>query len=165
MAVDVGRTGHATPKVYWVSDVERELRLSSPGEYAEAFREVLTEAVRCRLRSDRPIGSALSGGLDSSSIACLARDLLPPAQQPVHTFSAVFTGLPEEERRRSDESPWIDSVLSTGGFEPHRVQADRLGPLFELPRLLRHYDEPSLGYNGYMSRALYAAAREAGVGV
>ena len=47
---------------YWSLDPSRELKLSSNEEYAEAYREIFTEAVRCRLRSAFPVGSMLSGG-------------------------------------------------------------------------------------------------------
>jgi asparagine synthase (glutamine-hydrolysing) len=60
---------------YWSLDPTRELRLGSDEEYAQKFREIFTEAVRCRLRSAFPVGSTLSGGLDSSSIVCVARKL------------------------------------------------------------------------------------------
>ncbi|HEY0971120.1 MAG TPA: lasso peptide isopeptide bond-forming cyclase [Gemmatimonadales bacterium] len=161
----VDASGVATVRRYWEPDAGLELRFSSPDEYAEAFRELFTEAVRCRMRSTRPIGVALSGGLDSSSIACVARDLLSPRERPLHTFSAVFPGLPEAERRVADESEWIDAVLATGGFAPHRVHADRVGVLHDLPRVLHHFDQPPLAYNLYMTWGVYEAAREAGVGV
>ena len=52
--------------------VEREIRYASDGEYEEQFRHLFREAVACRLRSDRPIWSELSGGLDSSSVIFMA---------------------------------------------------------------------------------------------
>lgn len=61
---------------YWSLDPSRELKLSSDDEYAKTFRDIFKEAVHCRLRSAFPIGSMLSGGLDSSSIVCMARQLL-----------------------------------------------------------------------------------------
>jgi asparagine synthase (glutamine-hydrolysing) len=160
----VGRDCAFRPRRYLSSDPVPEIRLGSDGEYTEAFREVFTEAVRCRARSAYPVGSALSGGLDSSSIACTARDVLAARTAgPLHTFSAVFPGLPEEERRVADETPFIDSVLSTGGFIPHRVHADRLSPLLDVDTVLWHQDEPVTAYNLYMHWALFGAAREAGV--
>src|SRR5579862_1739106 len=75
---------------YWALDPEREIRCSSDAEYAEGFRERFLEAVRCRARSAFPVGSLLSGGLDSSSIACAARMPGMGNGEPVHTFSAVF---------------------------------------------------------------------------
>lgn len=54
-----------------------ELRLSSNEAYAEAFLEVFTEAVRCRLRGAATVGSMLSGGMDSGSVVAVARGLRP----------------------------------------------------------------------------------------
>ncbi len=61
---------------YWSLNPSYELRLSSDMEYTEAFSEIFINAVGCRLRSAFPVGSTLSGGIDSSSISCTARDLL-----------------------------------------------------------------------------------------
>ncbi|MEM6753927.1 MAG: lasso peptide isopeptide bond-forming cyclase, partial [Cyanobacteria bacterium P01_C01_bin.38] len=59
-------------KCYWWLDRNREIKLDSDAAYAEEFRKIFTEAVRCRLRSAFPIVSQLSGGLDSSSVTCVA---------------------------------------------------------------------------------------------
>jgi asparagine synthase (glutamine-hydrolysing) len=60
---------------YWSLEPEREIRMKSDAEYAEAFRSIFFDAVNCRLRSAFPVGTMLSGGLDSSSIACVAHEL------------------------------------------------------------------------------------------
>jgi len=57
--------GTARTQSYYRLDPSREIRLRSDDEYADAFRERFTEAVRDRLRSAYPVGSSLSGGLDS----------------------------------------------------------------------------------------------------
>ena len=49
--------------------------MESDEAYAERFLELMTEAVRCRMRSHKPVATELSGGLDSSFVACLARDV------------------------------------------------------------------------------------------
>lgn len=144
---------------YWVLDPRRELRYGSNAEYAEAFRAVFSEAVRCRLRSAVPVGSTLSGGLDSSSIACTARDLLVAADgPPLRTFSAVFDSLPQV-----DERPHIRAVLARGGFAPHYVHADRLSPLADWERLCWHEDEAFYAPNLFMHWGLYQAAQQQGV--
>jgi len=148
-------------QTYWSLDPLRELRLNSDAAYAEEFRQLFTEAVRCRLRSAFPVGSTLSGGLDSSSIACTARKLLAAeGNRRLHTFSAIFPGLPEGDLPKIDERHYISAVLATGGFEPHYVQADRLSPLADLDRVLWHEDEAFLAPNLYMHWALYGAARQ-----
>jgi asparagine synthase (glutamine-hydrolysing) len=147
-------------QTYWSLDPSRELRLNSDAAYAEEFRKLFTEAVRCRLRSAFPVGSTLSGGLDSSSIVCTALKLLATeGDRRLHTFSAIFPGLPEVDLPKIDERHYINVVLARGGFEPHFVQADRLSPLADLDRVFWHEDEAFLAPNLYMHWALYNAAR------
>ncbi|HIK55711.1 MAG TPA: lasso peptide isopeptide bond-forming cyclase [Synechococcales cyanobacterium M55_K2018_004] len=148
-------------RTYWTPDPRTDLRLKSPQDYADAFLEVFTEAVRCRLRSAFPLGSTLSGGLDSSSIVCLARLLLAQQQSPpLKTFSAIFDATPE-----CDERPFINAVLRQGGLEPTFVDASALSPLTELERVLWHQDEPFCTPNLYIHWGLYTAAQQQGVRV
>lgn len=146
---------------YWTLDPAREVRLASDQEYAEAFRDIFGEAVRCRLRSNFPPGSLLSGGLDSSSITCVARDLLAEKDgRPLLTFSAIF-----DEVSECDERSFIESVLAQGGFEPHYLHADQLSPLTDLERMFWHEDEAFYAPNLFMHWGLFHAAREQGVRV
>lgn len=161
----VVRDGRPSLSRYWELDPERELRLGSDGEYAEALREQFTRAVRARLRSTTPVASALSGGLDSSSISVVARDLELAQGRQLHTVSAVFPGLPDDERRMADESRQIDAVLASGGVTPHRLEADRLSPFHELERQLWHLDEAPIGFNMYMHCGLYGLAEAHGARV
>jgi asparagine synthase (glutamine-hydrolysing) len=149
-------------RAYWALDPNREIRFNSNAEYADAFRSIFTEAVRCRLRSAFSIGSTLSGGLDSSSIACTARQLLTPSDKSLHTFSAIFPGLPPAELRIVDERQYIQAVHEISGFDPHFVHADKLNPLIE--PLWQSY-EVALAPNLYIHHALYQSAQEHGVRV
>lgn len=158
--MSVSRDG-ARIEPYWSLDPSREIHCSSDEEYAEAFREIFTEAVRCRLRSASPVGSMLSGGLDSSSIVCVARQLLAhDGDRQLRTFSAIFPDVPQ-----SDESAFIDAVLAQGKLEPHYVRADRLSPLADLDRILHHQDEAFWAPNLFLHWGLYSAAHEQGVRV
>src|SRR2546425_255849 len=144
---------------YWAVDPEREIRMKSDGEYAEAFREIFTEAVRCRLRSAFPVGSMLSGGLDSSSIVCVARKLLADdGGGKLHTFSAIFPDVPE-----CDEREYIEAVIAGGGVEAHYVRGDLIGPLHSLEQLLHHEDEAFYSPNLYLYWALYDSASQHGI--
>src|SRR6267143_5821535 len=66
------RAGKHTISKYWDFDPSRRIRYRTDGEYEEHFRVAFAEAVRRRLRSDSPILAELSGGMDSSSIVCMA---------------------------------------------------------------------------------------------
>lgn len=145
-AIDV-RPGRVRTWAYWELDPEREIRDASDGQVAEAFAERFDEAVRCRLRSNRPVGAYLSGGLDSSSIAVTARDLrrrgAPEAGAgPLQTVSTVYDRFPSCDERR-----YMQAVLEQGGFDPLFIRADPVTPLDGLEDLVALHDEPFLAPN------------------
>ena len=144
---------------YWSFNPAKNITLGSDQEYAEAFEELFTEAVSCRLRSAFPVGTLLSGGLDSSSITCVARNLLQH-QLPLPTFSAVFNRVTE-----CDESPYINSVVQQGGIESHLVNGDRFGPLSDWQQMVWHQDEAYYAPNLFLHCELYRAAQEQNVRV
>jgi asparagine synthase (glutamine-hydrolysing) len=146
---------------YWALEPQREIRLKSDAEYAEAFRSHFVEAVNCRLRSAFPVGSMLSGGLDSSSIACVANELLAPrVHGELHTFSIVF-----DKARKSDERQYIEKVLSSRRFSSHLIDGDRLTPFDDLDGVLWHQDEPFYAPNLSLTRGGWQSASEHGVRV
>jgi asparagine synthase (glutamine-hydrolysing) len=148
---------------YWSPDPHREVRYHSDAEYEEAFREIFTEAVRCRLPSASPPGSMLSGGIDSSSIVCVARELLrEEGRPPLHTFSAVSPGGPD----RCVETQAINAVLQTGGLEAHTISPEQLSRFNgALDRLLRQMDDPFDSILIQVPMAMYLLAQEQGVNV
>ncbi len=153
--------GALVKKRYWSLDPNREIRLSSDDEYAAEFRRIFLEAVRCRLRSAFPVGVSLSGGLDSSSVACSARKILAKENGGgIHTFSAIFEAVPE-----CDEREFIGAVIDQGGFEGHQVRADTKGPLEEFGRYLEYEDEPFWILNYFMSWDIFKVAKEKGIRV
>jgi asparagine synthase (glutamine-hydrolysing) len=146
---------------YWSLDPRSEFRLRSDEEYADAFRELFTEAVRCRLRSSSPAGAFLSGGLDSSSIASVAGDILTrQGEGKLDTFSALFPDVPQ-----CDESRYINAVLSGGRMNPHFLQADRLSPLHDIESMIARQDEPFFSPNLFIHHELFGMAERQGIGV
>lgn len=73
-----------TIQKYWDFDPRRRISYRTDAEYEDHFRVVFAESVRRRVRSDAPILAELSGGMDSSSIVCMADNLIPdgPASIP-----------------------------------------------------------------------------------
>jgi len=152
--------GRVSTRRYFALDAEREVRLGSDGEYAEAFRELFTEAVSCRLRATSPVGVMLSGGLDSSSITCVAKNLLPAEASRLKTFSAIFDAVPE-----CDEREFINPILDECGVDPHFILGNEHGPFKCLDDLHRYQDQPSYGPNFSMIWSLYESVRAQGVRV
>ncbi len=150
---------------YWQLDPEAEVRFARDEDYAAAFRERFEEAVRCRMRSAFPIGSTLSGGLDSSSVAAMASDLLPPEADPLHTFSAVFSDLPERMLRVIDERAYMERVASRKRITPHFLPMNGLSPLKGAQEAVRRHGQPFEMRNVYLEAALYEEARRQGVRV
>ncbi len=92
--------GRFAVRDYWNLKAPPVLKLGSLREYGEAFREIFVDAVRCRLRSTHPVGSTLSGGIDSSSVVCTIRELLAAElKEPLHTISLVDA---DESKMRRD---------------------------------------------------------------
>jgi asparagine synthase (glutamine-hydrolysing) len=148
-------------KAYWALDPTYELKLDSDEAYRQEFRRIFTEAVRCRLRSAFPIAAHLSGGLDSSSVVCVARQLLQQAQKPpLQTLSNIF-----DEVTDCDERPYINAVLALGDLVPHYIHADQFGPLTDLAAIRPVEDEALLGPSHHYPWRLSQKARDIGARV
>ncbi len=118
-------------------------------EAAAAFRDLLVDAVRLRLRSDVPVGTCLSGGLDSGSIVSLASRMRP---DPMDTFSSVY---PQAD---CDESRFIRAIAGRCGSHAHEVQPDAAGLPDLFPRMMWHQDEPSAAPGIYSQWKVMEAA-------
>lgn len=107
-------------------------------EAAEQFRQKLSDAVKLRLRADVPVGSCLSGGLDSSSIVCIANQLL--RDQDAHSLQKTFSACATVPK--FDERKWIDTVVNATDVEAHHVYPSISGLFDEAPAITWHQDEP-----------------------
>ena len=143
-------------KKYWVLDIKKEINLDSNEEYSDAFLEIFTEAVKCRLRSTFPIGSLLSGGLDSSSIVGTAQKILSKtSNNKLETYSATFEKTPE-----CDEQFFINKIIEAYDVKPHFVEADKLSPLSQVNKVLWHLEEPYFTVNFYFHWHIHQQAQE-----
>ena len=103
---------------YWDIDWRRTIHYRTDEEYAESFFDVFAEAVRCRLRSDRPLAAELSGGLDSSAIVSTVEWLRQNRSMEnvdFSTFSLSFPGCPW------DEAYYVDEVVRKWGLRFNAV--------------------------------------------
>ncbi len=123
----------------------------------DEVHSLLESAVDLRLRADTPVGCLVSGGLDSSAIACLIRERRGTAT-PTHVFTTL-TGQPNEE------AAGVDHVLQRGGFESHFHTPTARSFWADLPALLWHQEEPFADGSMAAHFALMREARSAGVPV
>jgi asparagine synthase (glutamine-hydrolysing) len=154
VVVDLHDGAVGQPRPYWFPERVRPLHTDAE-EGARVFAAALDEAVRIHLRSDVPVGCALSGGLDSSSVAVLA------ARHSVdlHTFSVVFPG------EAIDERAHVQAVLSGIRARSHYVSPTAAGFAADLDRFLAAHDEPVGSASQYAAYALARTTREAAVPV
>ncbi|MBW4446580.1 MAG: lasso peptide isopeptide bond-forming cyclase [Spirirestis rafaelensis WJT71-NPBG6] len=144
---------------YWALDPNREIKLDSDEAYAKEFQKIFTEAVRCRLRSAFPIITHLSGGLDSSAVTCVARDLLSKENKtPLRTISSIFDIITE-----CDERPFINAVLEQGELTPHYVHGDEFSPLSNLDSIFQYEDEALLGPSHFYPWMINRTIKELGL--
>lgn len=103
--------GQPVVRHYWQLTMEPELRLSSPQDYADGLRERMDRAVRSALRTRHPVAAMLSGGLDSTGVACLAARELAARGQQLVTVSNVLPPDYQGEGWRKEESTYIRATL------------------------------------------------------
>ena len=82
---------------YWAPNPQLEMRQPSLSQHAEEFRDLFSEAVAAQMRTSSGAGCLLSGGLDSSSVLCVAADAAPASEAPA-AFSMIFDSLGCDER-------------------------------------------------------------------
>jgi asparagine synthase (glutamine-hydrolysing) len=156
--------GELRPRRYWSIEAAPDLRQCGDDEIVNRFAEGFREAVRCRMDPDASTGVMLSGGLDSSSVAAVARTLVRPEGR-LPTFSAVFPDLPERARTISDERSYVRDLAALPGIDASLVSMAAANPAEHLEATVAHLDRPPVIPNGYIYHALHRSARRAGVPV
>lgn len=114
--------GQVQIKRFWGLDPTREVRYQTDAEYEEHFRHLFREAVSCRMRSDRPVWSELSGGFDSSSIVCIAHDVCERGETEAPAFETVSRVF--DEAKGSDERKYIEPVEAKIGKKGLHLRED-----------------------------------------
>ncbi len=153
----------ATPHTYWRPQDVAPITFPDTEEYAQAFREIFSKAVQCRIQSTGPVGSTLSGGLDSSSIVCTAAPMLQQQGRELFTYSAVFSGLQGQDAKKVDEAVYRQAVLDHVDVRPRIVDVGTADIYQRLDQELDWLDAPFFNPNLYIHRGLYAQAREDGL--
>jgi asparagine synthase (glutamine-hydrolysing) len=141
---------------WWFPEISIKVKPSFD-EAAGELRRLFLESVNLQLRSDVPVGAALSGGLDSSSIVCAMRFLQPDRDIP--TFSYVA------RNSKFNEEKYIDLVNDYVRARPHKLMLNENDLIEDLEDLILTQGEPFGSTSIYAQYRLYKLARDAGVTV
>jgi asparagine synthase (glutamine-hydrolysing) len=152
---------------FWNPENIPDVRFKRDDEYVEALRAHLHAAVKARLRSRRAPSAMISGGLDSSSIAVVAADILAANGNKLNTFTAVpEAGFSKQPTQGIyfDETPYVRQIAElNGNITPHFVPPSKGPILGQIAEEIRVGGVPSGGIlNGLWAMDIYAAARALG---
>jgi asparagine synthase (glutamine-hydrolysing) len=148
------KTNQAECRRWWWPDIteRRDLGFS---DAAAQLRERFLNNIRLHLRSDVPLGAALSGGLDSSAVVCAMRHL--ESDLPIHTFSYIARG------SSVDEEKWVDVVNQHIQAIPHKVTVEPAELADDLDDMLKVQGEPFGSTSIYAQYRVFKLAREHGI--
>ncbi len=143
---------------YWDIDTEHHDKKILEHEAIDKFRELLATSVKRRLRSDVPLGTSLSGGLDSSSIAATICNLLTGSSK-LQTFSVIFPGFERNEEK------YIDEMANCFSMQSYKtiINDKEIPSLFK--KVIQHHDEPFGSASALPQYKVFEYAKQNGVKV
>jgi len=146
----------STPATWWTPSIKARETISM-ADAAMQLRERFLQNVRLHLRSDVPLGAALSGGVDSSAIVCAMRHIEPDL--PIHTFSFIAKGSQKSEER------WVDQINASVGATGHKVVVEPHELAADLDDMIRAQGEPFGSTSIYAQYRVFKLAKEHGITV
>ena len=147
--------GSISQHVYWtLKDVHKDVFITQD-EAARQFEEIFESSINLRMRSDVPVGTLLSGGLDSSSIVCNLRKTASAEDEELHFFSAVF-----HEKEFSEKQYVTKIEKAYQGLRPHYVYPKPGDLLKHLDSLCYTQDFPFRSLAVFSQNKLYQEVRQ-----
>lgn len=143
-------------KRWWTPDIAPRIDLPF-ADAAVELRNMFLDSIRFHLRSDVPLGAALSGGLDSSAVVCAIRHVEPDAT--INTFSYIASD------SRVSEEHWADEINSHVGAQAHKVRVTAGDLANDLDDMIAAQGEPFGSTSIYAQYRVFRLARESGVTV
>jgi asparagine synthase (glutamine-hydrolysing) len=140
---------------YWTPDYSVVNDEIKPRDAVERFAELMQQSVKLRLRADVPVGSSLSGGLDSSVIVGMLAQKRVDSSFTQNTFSATF---PSDPTMSEDKE--IEAVTSYTGVNSFIVSPDPHHLAKESALLHWHQEEPFLSASIYLQWCVARMAKK-----
>ena len=156
LRISLQQPANAEPHQWWAPTLLKKEKLTFD-QAVEAVREQFLHNIRTHLRSDVPVGAALSGGIDSSAIVCGMRYLYKDL--PIHTFSYVSSD------PATSEEKWIDLINQHTGAIAHKVHIQPHELAEDLNTLVKAQGEPFGSTSIYAQFRVFKLAREQNITV
>lgn len=156
VTVDLALGVASEPVCWWIPNIQE----SKDADFDEAVsnvRESFLQGIRLHMRSDVPLGAALSGGVDSSAVVCAMRHVEPDL--PIHTFSYIASG------SDVNEEVWVDKVNRYVDAIAHKVSINAGDLERDLDEMIVAQGEPFGSTSIYAQYRVFQLARENGVTV
>lgn len=152
LEISLDSPGTIQPKRYWCLESDRHLNISFPDAAAQ-LRDLFLQNIRLHLRSDVPVGAALSGGIDSSAIVSAMRQI-QGAGLDLHTFTYLA-----DDPILSEEK-WADLAGRSAGAKVHKTifSADNL--VEDIDSLIYALDEPFGSTSIYAQYCVFRLAQQ-----
>lgn len=142
----------------WEPDPTRRTRFKRDEEYAEQFLALLEQSLRSRIRSATPVGILMSGGLDSTSVACLTARLIAPA--PLTTVSFIFD---DENLKDCDERNYMNAVQERWGTRSIQIPCDDAWPYKDWEHWPQNPNRPDGNVFRWIKERVYQRAHTEGL--
>lgn len=154
--IDLVKFNNLKPVRWWWPSIQENTRISYKSA-VELLREKFLYNIKLHLRSDVPLGAALSGGIDSSAVVCAMR--VVEKDQPIHTFSYVAKG------SDLDEEKWVNFINEHIGAIPHKIYVHPKEMLNDLNDMIKSQGEPFGSTSIYAQYRVFKHAKESGITV
>lgn len=154
--IDLDDNHQSLVRRWWYPSI-KECENLTFNDAADQLRALYLNNISLHMRSDVPIGAALSGGIDSSAVVCAMRYLEP--ELPLHTFSYIATG------SDLDEEKWVDVVNSHVGAIKHKVRLSHTELCKDLDNMILAQGEPFCGTSIYAQYRVFKLAQDHGITV
>ena len=138
---------------YWDLNPNAKTAYKDEKDYAAKFQELFIDSVKLRLRSDVPIGTCLSGGLDSSAIVCVVNQFLKEEGKfrQIGNWQKTFSSVYDDKKYPNcDEKKFIQEVIKKTKAKSHYIFPSAENIIREIQKVIYHQDYP------FTSTSIYA---------
>ncbi|MEI6681821.1 MAG: asparagine synthase (glutamine-hydrolyzing) [Bacteroidota bacterium] len=149
------------PKKYWDINLKNKISGLTDSQYADRYLELFYNSVELRLRSDVAVGSALSGGLDSSGIVCTVDKILK--SKGIHGIQKTFTSM--SDQAQFDETDFANEVIRNTNVQPFYTLPDGDKLMLDYKKLIWHQEDLFISTSIFAGWCVSRLVKESGVTV